>query len=481
MAVGVVDLGLTVLALAVARLPLVGNVREMPSHDAWLTYQRWSQEYGSDIIRLNVLGTNIIVVNSLEAATDLFDKRSTIYNDRPHMTMLNDLIGFGWAMSFVPYGDRWRDMRKAFHQDFNPDSAKQFNEIEAKAAHEMVRRLVRNPSGFMEHARHMAGRVIMRAAYGIDIQDHDDPYIEIGEKSLQALSAATNAGSYLVDVMPFLKYIPDWFPGAQFKVQAKLWRPWVHGMLNDPFDHVKKRMAAGDAQECAATTLLENLESNNKKDYMESVIRATVGSMYAGGADTTVSALGTFVLAMLLHPEVQRKAQAQIDAVVGNGRLPDFSDRPLLPYIDAILNETLRWQPVLNLDIPHLSTKDDVYKGAILHDPTATAYPSPSQFNPDRFMLGGALNTSPDVRDPEAAAFGFGRRICPGRFMAKESMWIAMAVILATVDIRPVKDERGVEAVVRGEYEQGLVAYPKPFPVDIRTRSVEHEALIAGE
>ena len=52
---------------------------------------------------------------------------------------------------------------------------------------------------------------------------------------------------------------------------------------------------------------------------------------------------------MLLHPEVQQKAQEHIDAVVGSGRLPNFSDRPFLPYIDAIVNECLRWQPVLNL------------------------------------------------------------------------------------------------------------------------------------
>lgn len=49
----------------------------------------------------------------------------------------------------------------------------------------------------------MAGRVIMRVAYGIDIQAHDDPYVEIGEKSLQALCAAANAGAFFVDSLPF--------------------------------------------------------------------------------------------------------------------------------------------------------------------------------------------------------------------------------------------------------------------------------------
>lgn len=107
----------------------------------------------------------------------------------------------------------------------------------------------------------MAGRVIMRVAYGIDIQAHDDPYVEIGEKSLQALCAAANAGAFLVDSLPFcallsmlnawpdliklrdvVKYIPEWFPGASFQVKAKNWRPWAQGMLNKPFELVKQRV-----------------------------------------------------------------------------------------------------------------------------------------------------------------------------------------------------------------------------------------------
>jgi len=60
----------------------------------------------------------------------------------------------------------------------------------------------------------------------------------------------------------------------------------------------------------------------------------------------STSTLLIFLLAMVLHPEVQAKAQADIDRVVGKDRLPDFDDRPALPYVDAILRETMRWYPV---------------------------------------------------------------------------------------------------------------------------------------
>jgi hypothetical protein len=86
-----------------------------------------------------------------------------------------------------------------------------------------------------------------------------------------------------------------------------------------------------------------------------------------------------FLLAMVLHPEVQTKAQADIDRVIGKDRLPDFDDRPALPYLDAILRETLRWHPAVPLGpctmtyfllhlmafsgTPHATTTSDFYKG----------------------------------------------------------------------------------------------------------------------
>lgn len=76
-----------------------------------------------------------------------------------------------------------------------------------------------------------------------------------------------------------------------------------------------------------------------------------------------MSALGTFILAMLMHPQIQAKAQNELDSVVGEGHLPSFDDENSLPYISAIVKECLRWQVVSALAIPHTLTADDEYKG----------------------------------------------------------------------------------------------------------------------
>ena len=71
----------------------------------------------------------------------------------------------------------------------------------------------------------------------------------------------------------------------------------------------------------------------------------------------------SFFLAMTIHPDVLHAAQDELDRVVGRDRLPQFSDRGQLPYIDCLLWECLRWNPVVPLSLPHSTLEDDVYEG----------------------------------------------------------------------------------------------------------------------
>lgn len=470
-------------------LPLVGNLLDMPKNPAWSTYIHWSEKYGSGLVRLNVLGNNIVVVNTLEAATDLLEKRSANYSDRPEMIMLNELCGYGWGLAFRRYGGPWRDSRRVLRQEFGPDVVSRYRPVEEKATHELLKNILQAPERVLDHFRHMAGAEIMEIAYGIDVLPNDDPYVLTAEHAVESISETTNAGSYLVDVIPLLRYVPEWVPGARFQKEARIWKKSVMDMLYRPFNVVKERMANGNARECATSSLLDSpmYKEAKDRDYIEDIIRAAVGSMYTGGADTTVSALGSFALAMVLYPEVQVKAQREIDEVCGD-RLPSFSDYTTLPYIDAIVKEALRWHPVVPIDVPHRSSADDIYNGyylpkdtlvvantwAILHD--NEAYPDPLRFNPDRFLKDGKIDLN--VRDPMVAAFGFGRRTCPGRFMAYESMWIAIASVLATFNFNKAKDEYGNPITPPEAYVEGFLCYPKPFACSITPRSQEHRALI---
>ncbi|KAJ6572322.1 cytochrome P450 [Mycena capillaripes] len=465
-------------------LPLIGNIFDVPKTQQWLTFMEMSRKYESDIIYLNLAGDELVVLNSVADVDALLEDRSAIYSDRPPFPMLNDLVGFHWNLGFMRYGPRWKEHRKVLMQQFQPSAVLLHRPVELAAARTLLQRFLESPANYERHFRHMAGTVILSTAYGIDILPENDPYVDIAEKALHAMACTGIRGSYLVDSLPFLKYVPEFLPGAGFKRQAREWFAIVDAMPNVPYDFVKKARAAGTAQTSIASRVLDEIEENFtstevERQEQELTLRNILSVCYSG-AYTTVSALGTFILAMTMYPEVQAKAQAAIDEIVGRSRLPDFEDD--IPYVDAVVNEVLRWRPVTPLALPHAATEDDMYKGyhipagatvvgntwAIFHD-AATFGPHTDQFIPERWLTeDGKVNAA--MRKPDAA-FGFGRRICPGRDMAQWSIWICAASILATFNISQCVDENGVPIEPSGEYTSGLLCYPIPHKCDILPRS----------
>jgi hypothetical protein len=88
----------------------------------------------------------------------------------------------------------------------------------------------------------MAGETILSIAYGLDIEQKDDPYIQTSEEAVHALAVAAIPGTFLVDIFPFLKYVPEWMPGAGFKKKAKEWSKLTLKMLNLTYDASKERI-----------------------------------------------------------------------------------------------------------------------------------------------------------------------------------------------------------------------------------------------
>ncbi|KAG8213046.1 cytochrome P450 [Butyriboletus roseoflavus] len=322
----------------------------------------------------------------------------------------------------------------------------------------------------------------MSIVYDYEVASNHDHLVELFERgNALAMESLTPETASIIDAFPFLLSLPEWFPGSFFRRKAVVSRDCATQMIAEPFDYAtsSEHEATGSGASTVALDLLKNTKDVDDPSQLQ-LLKDTCATAFVAGAETTASTLQCFMFAMLQHPEVQERAQAEIDMVVGTNRLPNFDDRPNLPYIEATFMETLRMYPVVPLAIPHGTTDDDIYEDVFIPKGSAVVaniwamhrneddYPEPDIFKPERFLVDGRLNGD---KSTDSLAFGFGRRVCPGRYTADGSVWAAIVSILYAFKITKAVDEQGKEVDFEPTFSTGVTTCPNPFPCSITLRS----------
>ncbi|KAG2356982.1 cytochrome P450 [Suillus spraguei] len=463
--------------------PLIGNILDMPHIKPWLIFTEWGKKYGH-MSHIEVFGQHIVVLNSVKTAMDMLDNKSTIYSDRPILPVGGELIGWKNVMPLLPYGDHLRCQRKNFHSVIGTRAAVGiYNQVEEVETRRFLKRVFTKPDQLQAHVRHTAAAVILRISHGYEVEENNDPLVDLVDRAMDQWSRATAPGAFMADVMPILVKVPEWFPGAGFKRLAREWHDTLEETVSSPYKFTVDQMAAGIAPESFTSKLVGSGPLSAEEEH---IIKWSAATLYAGASDTTVSTINSFFLAMTLFPDVQKKAQAEIDAVIGPDRLPSFADQGSLPYIEALAKEALRWHAVIPTGFPHCASEDDIHdgyyipKGSVvipniwfmLNDPER--YANPSEFNPERFLGNGGKK--PET-EPRTICFGFGRRICPGIHLAEASVWLSIAMSLAVFDISKVV-ENGIEITPEVDPLSGTISHPKPFKCSIKPRSSKAVTLI---
>lgn len=123
---------------------------------------------------------------------------------------------------------------------------------------------------------------------------------------------------------------------------------------------VREAVSGGDDAHCFTKYILQQQETYQLSDNEATFL---AGAMFGAGSDTTADGISTFIMTMVTHPEVQKKAQEELDRVVGRNRMPNFADQPDLVYITAIVREMMRWRTIIAGGLAHCSTEDDEYNG----------------------------------------------------------------------------------------------------------------------
>ncbi|KAF7188531.1 Multifunctional cytochrome P450 monooxygenase, partial [Pseudocercospora fuligena] len=462
--------------------PMLGNINDLPPKVGrdWEFWYQHKQLYGP-ISSVTVFGTTIVILNDLEVATELLEKQSNASLNRPHMNFLMGLCGWAHVVSLLSNGHRLRASRKHFHSVMGTQqNLPRFLPLQEAESHRLLLRTLKQPNSFLKHIRTEVGSIILKLAYGYTAAtDQPDPLIELSNLTHRHAGIGAQPGVWAVDFIPALKYVPDWFPGAGFQRTAKEFRAKIMEAVYRPAKFVEHEMEKG-ANEPSFLSVVHEQAGEKLSAEEQDIATYSAHSLYGGASDTTVSTLSTFFLMMVLHPEIQRKAQAEVDSSVGTARLPGIEHRDRLPYLQAIIKEVLRFHPVAPTGLPHLMATDatcagyDIPKGAMVIanlwgiGRDTSIYTDPHLFRPERF-----LGDRPEL-DSRTWAFGFGRRACPGKLLAEQTIFLTIARVLAVFDIS--KPDAEEEPAVR--FEPGMVSQPEPFQASIKPRSPECERLI---
>ncbi|ESK95269.1 cytochrome p450 [Moniliophthora roreri MCA 2997] len=461
---------------------------DVPAKKPWVHYANWAKIYG-DIMHLEAFGDHLIIISNAMLANDILERRSRMYSGRPYPGV-GELTGWNFALTLQDYSETWRKNRRTWQQNFRPDAVVQQHSAITQCVGIFLRNLLQTPENFMCHIDLLSGGLTLSSMYGITINSGNDDLLVHSKKTLHTIDTVFSPQFvFFTSWFSFLCFVPSWVPIlGLFTQYIEHVRQLCHEMQEIPFHKVMADINTGAINDSLVARLVQKNMADGGPDEEIQRIKNMASTAFAASADTTLSAIGTFFLAMAKNPKCQERAWQEIDEVVGRGQLPTFEDRKSLPYIEALYREVMRWHPAIPLSVAHTATEDNIYDGyyipkgsmvfaniwAMTHN--EQVYEDPYQFKPERF-----LTTESELNDDSTIlAFGFGRRGCVGRHFAEAVLWLTIASVLSCFKIESEKDLNGKAVDIPESYSEGpgLFSYPLPFRCSITPRHAEVGLLI---
>ncbi|XP_078043391.1 farnesoate epoxidase-like [Augochlora pura] len=269
----------------------------------------------------------------------------------------------------------------------------------------------------------------------------------------------------LLSIFPWLRHIAPQATGYKQLVELtdELKNFFMENFKAHKMDYVPGRKR--DLTDKFIAEMMKNQDADTV--YKEEQLLVILVDLFLAGFSTIGTVLEFLFLHMIIHQDVQRKLQKELDSVIPSDRHPDVSDRLKLPYAEAVLAETLRLWPLFPL-IPRRALRDAELENYVIPGNTTVLlncyaanrdpefYPEPDIFNPERHLKNGKYET-----DANSTTFGIGKRKCPGSIFAKSAIFILFLGIMQKFTLLPVpgKEPKSVEI------KTGYSIAPKPYEV----------------
>ncbi|KAL6156953.1 hypothetical protein ACJQWK_06478 [Exserohilum turcicum] len=469
------------------KLPLIGDLHSSPIEKPLVNWSDWSKQQGPIVVPKLFGIVPIVVLNSYEAATELFSRRSQWYSNRPASVSMEMITGAGPGRSRFTLMHDYDEHLKLHHRILSPSlgapAASKYQplmELEAKQLlFDLTTVLKASANGCTITTKAIyplfertQASVILALHYGFRIAQFEDPLLhEIMD--IQAKVTHLAANPQLPDIVPFLRHLPTvispWQQHADriYKSQVDLYLRLFREGRDAPGWNATKQAIATALKHAPPDSPVEDLD-----------LAFALATSIQGGMETSPRQMLWLFVAAIQNPGFMTPAHQVLDQVVGRDRLPRFSDRNSLAYIDAAAHELLRWRPISPGSIPRRAGRADEFGGvkivknvtimanawAIGRDEKVfdPALGDAEAFVPERWMYDDRL-----CSDLPLPVFGQGRRVCQGKRIATDGTFLNIAYLLWAFNIEAFDGEEvdPWEMVV-----VGFMTEPKPFKFRLKPR-----------
>ncbi|KAK4492125.1 hypothetical protein RD792_002922 [Penstemon davidsonii] len=433
-------------------VPIFGNWLQVGDDLNHRNLTDYAKKFG-EIFLLRMGQRNLVVVSSPDHAKDVLHTQGVEFGSRTRNVVFDIFTGKGQDMVFTIYGEHWRKMRRIMTVPFFTNKVVQRNrsgwEAEAEAVVEDVRK---NPEAstngivLRRRLQLMMYNNMYRIMFDRRFESEEDAlYLKLralnAERSRLSQSFEYNYGDFIPILRPFLK--------GYLKVCKEVKEKRLQ-LFKDYFVDERKKLAStkggeNDGLKCAIDHVLEAQE---KGEINEDNVLYIVENINVAAIETTLWSIEWGIAELINHPEVQQKLRTEMDTILGPGVQITEPDTNKLPYLQAVVKETLRLRMAIPLLVPHMNLHD-----AKLHSYDIPAeskilvnawwlannpahWEKPEEFRPERFLEEEA-NVEASGNDFRYLPFGAGRRSCPGIILAMPIIGITLGRLVQNFEMLP--------------------------------------------
>ncbi|XP_073124825.1 cytochrome P450 83B1-like [Henckelia pumila] len=424
-------------------LPLIGNLHEFDTVHPHVYLHQLAKKYGP-LMSLRFGFRPAIVISSARVAKTALKNNDLAFSGRPSLIGFQKFSYNGNDIAFSSYNETWREMRKlsVIHL-FSAKQVASFLPIRKDQVSRMIKDMITKSHSsdqvinLSQAAFFLSNSIVCRAGFGKQYDEVSKIRFDGVFKEAQELSVAFFFGDYF----PFLGWI-DKLTGTISRLDKNVrdLDNFFQEFIDDHLDPNRPDSMKGD---------ILDLMIKLKQDHAAAVpiewdnIKGILMNVFIAGTDTSASLIAWAMTALIKKPQAMKKAREEVRNVVGTKGTVDEDDIQNLPYLKAIIKETLRLFPPTPLSVPRetiekctidgyeIPAKTMVYVNvhAIGLDPEY--WENPTEFMPDRF-----LNSTIDYKghDFGLLPFGSGRRGCPGMNFGIATVELALANLLYSFD-----------------------------------------------